>query len=315
MIDPTSSHRKSIPRLPFHLSILNKPLTSLIHTDTQLFTMIIDSLKQYEPFSIPFLHKVSKRDVPNYYDHVKSPMDLGTLLRNVKKYDKRSFKKDLDLIWDNCVFFNGPSIYTDYAEKMRERANYLYNYLFTKEVKVKTSEDPNYFMESVNLCEEIINEDVELDIVDFKYQKLMDLGHFSKRIRYDMDVKLGKYESRRVLEQVIVVLIGTMGFKCVDSGAVRIFADVVYNLMFKQCTKGRGKITSEMKSLKLKDLEIIRLPESHNSSRESEDTKADENKIDEEMSDNIINEENQNNSNDQSLIVSYEDELKDQDSG
>lgn len=260
MIDPTSSHRKSIPRLPFHLSILNKPLTALIHTDTQLFAMIVDSLKQYEPFSIPFLHKVSKRDVPSYHDFIKHPMDLGTLQKNLKKYDRESFKNDLTLIWDNCVFFNGPSIYTDYAEKMRERSNYLWDFLFNKETKIENSEDPNYFLETINLSEDIEREEIELDFVKFEYQNILELGHFTKRIRYSMDVKLGKYESLRILEQVIVVLIGAMGYVYVETAAVKILADVVYNLLLKQCEKSNDGLSAEMLNINKKDFEIVKLP-------------------------------------------------------
>lgn len=36
-------------------------------------------------------------------------MDLGTVLKKVKAQqykDKRMFKADLDLIWDNCLLYN-----------------------------------------------------------------------------------------------------------------------------------------------------------------------------------------------------------------
>ena len=40
---------------------------------------------------------------------VKHPMDLGTVLKKVKAQqykDKKAFKADLDLIWDNCLLYN-----------------------------------------------------------------------------------------------------------------------------------------------------------------------------------------------------------------
>ena len=36
-------------------------------------------------------------------------MDLGTILKKVKAQqykDKKAFKADLDLIWDNCLLYN-----------------------------------------------------------------------------------------------------------------------------------------------------------------------------------------------------------------
>lgn len=59
--------------------------------------------------SAAFLARVNKRDAPDYYDVIKNPMDLGLMLKNVKsgKYrNKEAFRKDLDLIWDNCLAYN-----------------------------------------------------------------------------------------------------------------------------------------------------------------------------------------------------------------
>ena len=40
---------------------------------------------------------------------IKHPMDLGTILKKVKAQaykDKKAFKADLELIWDNCFIYN-----------------------------------------------------------------------------------------------------------------------------------------------------------------------------------------------------------------
>ncbi|KAM0676888.1 Transcriptional activator spt7 [Binucleata daphniae] len=56
-------------------------------------------------------------------------MDLGTMSK--KKYTtKEAFKQDLGLIWENCVYFNGQSIFSEYAENMRTKANELYDMYF-----------------------------------------------------------------------------------------------------------------------------------------------------------------------------------------
>jgi len=81
----------------------------------------------------PFLQKVRKADVPDYYDGasssrwchtlhaearadresahavIKRPMDLATLLKKVKQQayrTKKAFAEDLDLIWSNCLLYN-----------------------------------------------------------------------------------------------------------------------------------------------------------------------------------------------------------------
>ncbi|KAJ7469317.1 hypothetical protein B0H11DRAFT_1393341 [Mycena galericulata] len=56
-----------------------------------------------------FLKHVSKAEVPDYYDVITNPMDLGTMLKKVKQKQyksKREFKDDLDLIWSNCFTYN-----------------------------------------------------------------------------------------------------------------------------------------------------------------------------------------------------------------
>ena len=56
---------------------------------------------------------MAKRDAPDYYDVIKNPMDLGTMLRNVKssRYKtKAQFMRDLDLIWDNCLIYNSEPV-------------------------------------------------------------------------------------------------------------------------------------------------------------------------------------------------------------
>lgn len=92
-----------------------------------------------QPESVAFQKPVSKRDAPDYYESelsepcpsrhktnhpatllhktrsltlppvIKHPMDLASVLKNVKSHRYRSkadFVRDLDLIWDNCVRYN-----------------------------------------------------------------------------------------------------------------------------------------------------------------------------------------------------------------
>ncbi len=70
---------------------------------------VLEQLKNYKEHSFPFLAKVNKRDAPDYYNIIKNPMDLGTMLKKLKaqQYNsKDDFAADLQLIWDNCLYYN-----------------------------------------------------------------------------------------------------------------------------------------------------------------------------------------------------------------
>ncbi|EMR08800.1 hypothetical protein PNEG_02969 [Pneumocystis murina B123] len=70
---------------------------------------VVLELKAYTEHSTAFLNKVSKREAPDYYDVIKNPMDLGTVmkkLRNFQYNSKKEFVDDLMLIWSNCLIYN-----------------------------------------------------------------------------------------------------------------------------------------------------------------------------------------------------------------
>lgn len=61
------------------------------------------------PAAWPFMAPVSKEDVPDYYDLISEPMDLGTMEQKLEKdqYDSiDSFLYDTHLIIDNCRKYN-----------------------------------------------------------------------------------------------------------------------------------------------------------------------------------------------------------------
>ncbi|XP_072945715.1 histone acetyltransferase KAT2A, partial [Epargyreus clarus] len=63
----------------------------------------------------PFLKPVDKTEVPDYYDHIKYPMDLRTMGERLKaRYyaSKRLFVADMTRIFTNCRLYNSPD--TDY---------------------------------------------------------------------------------------------------------------------------------------------------------------------------------------------------------
>lgn len=70
---------------------------------------VVLELRGYTEHSTAFLNKVTKRDVPDYYNIIKNPMDLGTLMKKLKNLEyksKKEFADDVALIWQNCLTYN-----------------------------------------------------------------------------------------------------------------------------------------------------------------------------------------------------------------
>ncbi|PWN35736.1 uncharacterized protein FA14DRAFT_46247 [Meira miltonrushii] len=100
---------------------------------TEAMVRVLEELKSSEHASA-FLTKVAKRDAPDYYDVIKNPMDLGTMLRNVRQgryKNKPQFMRDLDLIWDNCLTYNSEPTHPlrRSVQILRAKANHLLTYV------------------------------------------------------------------------------------------------------------------------------------------------------------------------------------------
>jgi len=57
-----------------------------------------------------FDQPVQTQYIPDYYEKVANPMDLGTIqtkLQTGKYRDPEGFCRDMRLVWDNCIFYNG----------------------------------------------------------------------------------------------------------------------------------------------------------------------------------------------------------------
>lgn len=82
---------------------------------------VLSELKAMTEYSAPFLVRVNKREAPDYYNIIKHPMDLGTMTKKLKLLtykSKAEFVADLDLIWLNCLKYNG-----DLNHPLRRNAN------------------------------------------------------------------------------------------------------------------------------------------------------------------------------------------------
>ncbi|KAI4174527.1 MAG: hypothetical protein LQ343_002284 [Gyalolechia ehrenbergii] len=70
---------------------------------------VLNELKAMTEHSTAFLSRVNKREAPDYYNVIKTPMDLGSMtkkLKNIQYKSKQEFVTDLNLIWSNCLNYN-----------------------------------------------------------------------------------------------------------------------------------------------------------------------------------------------------------------
>lgn len=74
-----------------------------------LLKQVLSQIKNHNS-SWPFLKPVEEDEAPDYYDHIKYPMDLKTMTERLKsKYyiNKRLFIADMQRIFNNCRAYNG----------------------------------------------------------------------------------------------------------------------------------------------------------------------------------------------------------------
>ncbi|XP_041357029.1 transcription initiation factor TFIID subunit 1-like isoform X3 [Gigantopelta aegis] len=93
---------------------LEKAINPLLDDNDQvafsfILAQIVDKLKSVES-SWPFHTPVNKKNIKDYYDVIKKPMDLTTLLKNVqnhKYHTREAFLEDVQLIHNNSIAYNG----------------------------------------------------------------------------------------------------------------------------------------------------------------------------------------------------------------
>ncbi|KAK7863222.1 hypothetical protein R5R35_001437 [Gryllus longicercus] len=88
-------------------------ITEEYNDPEKLFTTLKNVLNTIKNHSAawPFLEPVNKNVVPDYYDHIKYPMDLKTMGERLKaRYyiTRRLFIADMTRIFNNCRHYNGP---------------------------------------------------------------------------------------------------------------------------------------------------------------------------------------------------------------
>jgi transcriptional activator SPT7 len=84
---------------------------------------VLMELKAMTEYAQPFLQRVSKREAPDYFNVIKNPMDIGTMIKKLKQLaykSKKDFVDDLNLIWANCLRYN-----QDPQHVLRKKALYM----------------------------------------------------------------------------------------------------------------------------------------------------------------------------------------------
>ncbi|XP_034390271.1 bromodomain-containing protein 1-like isoform X2 [Cyclopterus lumpus] len=73
-----------------------------------LLRAVLSQLQEKDQYSI-FAQPVSAKEVPDYLDHIKDPMDFSSMRKRIDAHDYRSleeFEADFDLIIFNCMKYN-----------------------------------------------------------------------------------------------------------------------------------------------------------------------------------------------------------------
>lgn len=76
-----------------------------------VFRYIISDIRT-DTHAWPFLQPVNEKEVPDYYQIIKAPMDISKIEQNVEddKYDSlEAFERDFIQIFKNCYIYNAPS--------------------------------------------------------------------------------------------------------------------------------------------------------------------------------------------------------------
>ncbi|XP_030766635.1 histone acetyltransferase KAT2A [Sitophilus oryzae] len=94
-----------------------------IDTLTSMLKTVLNTVKNHES-SWPFRVPVDREEVPDYYDHIKYPMDLKTMTERLKSryyVSRRLFIADMMRIFTNCKVYNSPETpYYQCAVKLQQ---------------------------------------------------------------------------------------------------------------------------------------------------------------------------------------------------
>lgn len=91
---------------------------------TVLLRSVLDQLQEKDPARI-FAQPVSLKEVPDYLEHIKQPMDFSTMRKRLEAQGYSSlpeFEEDFDLIVDNCMRYNAKdTVFYRAAVRLRDQ--------------------------------------------------------------------------------------------------------------------------------------------------------------------------------------------------
>ncbi|XP_049627495.1 bromodomain-containing protein 1 [Suncus etruscus] len=91
---------------------------------TVLLRSVLDQLQEKDPARI-FAQPVSLKEVPDYLDHIKHPMDFATMRKRLEAQGYKNlteFEEDFDLIVDNCMKYNAKdTVFYRAAVRLRDQ--------------------------------------------------------------------------------------------------------------------------------------------------------------------------------------------------
>ncbi|XP_044796679.1 bromodomain-containing protein 1 isoform X3 [Bubalus kerabau] len=89
-----------------------------------LLRSVLDQLQEKDPARI-FAQPVSLKEVPDYLDHIKRPMDFATMRKRLEAQGYRTLREleeDFDLIVDNCMKYNAKdTVFYRAAVRLRDQ--------------------------------------------------------------------------------------------------------------------------------------------------------------------------------------------------
>ncbi|XP_023486756.2 bromodomain-containing protein 1 isoform X5 [Equus quagga] len=91
---------------------------------TVLLRSVLDQLQEKDPARI-FAQPVSLKEVPDYLDHIKHPMDFATMRKRLEAQGYKNlteFEEDFNLIVDNCMKYNAKdTVFYRAAVRLRDQ--------------------------------------------------------------------------------------------------------------------------------------------------------------------------------------------------
>lgn len=95
---------------------LEKAINPLLDDNDQvaltfIFDNVVTNYLKIMPEAWPFLKPVNKKLFKDYYTIITNPMDLENVSKKVsahKYHNRYEFLKDIELILENCILYNGP---------------------------------------------------------------------------------------------------------------------------------------------------------------------------------------------------------------